>query len=83
MDKVKEFKGLCRKCGVYEHKSADCPEEKEQGHKGKCDVTCYYCGEKGHYAGEFKGRLANERGNIARGIGSDDESIAELGLLVL
>ena len=46
-------------------------------------MTCYYCGKKGHYAGECKERLANEKGNVARDMDSDDESIAELGLLVL
>ncbi len=62
----------------------NCPEEKLQGYKGKCNVTCsYYCRKKGHYAGDCKERLANEKGNIAREMGSDDKSIAELGLLVL
>ena len=41
-DYVKPWKGTCRSCGKYGHKSTDCPNKKV--FKGRCNI----CGKWGH-----------------------------------
>ncbi len=74
---VKQFKGLCNKCGKYGHKGADCKEESNnnndnnQSSSGKRRVKCNYCGKFGHVKDECRklkekqARLAKEQGKYA------------------
>lgn len=58
---IKQFKGLCSKCGKYGHKGADCkgsgqkddsPYDKDRGNRGQC----YYCGKFGHQKADCRQR---------------------------
>ena len=67
---VGQFKGLCKVCGKPGHKGADCftleknkdkkkafyenKDKRKKKGKGKKNVKCYKCGEKGHYADQCK-----------------------------
>ena len=56
---MKQYKGICGKCGEYGHHSKNCPQNERNGFKFpvgnyKPGATCYYCGEKGHYMRECK-----------------------------
>ena len=48
------FKGTCRSCGAFGHKSSDCKKATKNSDRtssnagGKSDVTCGYCHKKGH-----------------------------------
>ncbi len=55
----------------------------EQGNIGEVDIQCYYCDKLQHQEINCKDIFENAKENIAEDNGSDDESIAELGLLVL
>ena len=66
---IKQFKGLCNKCGKYGHKAADCNckgnsqdnddnssgYDKDRGNKGQC----YYCGKFGHQKTDCRKRKAD------------------------
>lgn len=50
---VAQFKGMCRTCGTYGHKSIDCKKATKtktsnSGGSKTADVTCGYCSKKGH-----------------------------------
>ena len=60
---VAQFKGLCRSCGQYSHKAADCPEKKRNatvGGKKKFNGKCFYCGKLGHRQEDCFKRMADE-----------------------
>ena len=46
-------------------------------------MQCYYCDKVQHQEIDCKEIFENTKENIAQNMGSDEESIAELGLLVL
>ena len=55
-----QFKGMCRSCGEYGHKAADCPKKGKGQFKGKC----HYCGKIGHKENEcFKKKRDNKENN--------------------
>ena len=54
-----------------------------QGYSEKIDMKYYYCDEVQHQEINCKEIFENVKGNIVQNMGSNDESIAELGLLVL
>ena len=56
---AKQFKGYCRECGEYGHKKINCPKLKRNKKNYKNNkkhpkknfaknLTCFYCGKKGH-----------------------------------
>ena len=51
---IKQFKGLCNKCGKYGHKDADCKTNKNEDDNhnnesgGNSKNKCFYCGKFGH-----------------------------------
>ena len=54
---IKQFKGTCRNCGKYGHKSDSCPDKKtsttnssdgKQPSGGRFNGKCHYCGIYGH-----------------------------------
>jgi hypothetical protein len=66
---IKQFKGLCNKCGKYGHKGADCKSndknnddnpsgyDKDRGNRGQC----YYCGKFGHQKADCRVRRTLKR----------------------
>ena len=47
------FKGRCKKCGVFGHKVAKCPEKKKGNNasnkkENKIKGKCFNCGKEGH-----------------------------------
>ena len=73
---AKQFKGYCRECGEYGHKRANCPKLKRNDKFQKNDkkntkkkitknVTCFYCGKKGHVERDcFKRKRDAEQGIV-------------------
>lgn len=54
------FKGRCKKCGVFDHKAAKCPEKKKGNHanykknnKDKIKGECFNCGKESHCAVDY------------------------------
>ena len=90
---VKQFKGLCNKCGKYGHKGADCPEHGNAKQGGKFPGNCYHCGEPGHMKRECPKRALQkqEEANLAAANAEVDDtnpyasdgcqSIDELGFM--
>ena len=70
---VQQFKGSCRTCGKYGHKSVDCPDVKQQSQTagaspkffGKFSGKCYHCGMPGHRKIDCMQLKRGERANIA------------------
>jgi hypothetical protein len=62
---IKQFKGLCNKCGKYGHKSADCKtnNNKDDNHNNKSggnnNIKCFYCGKFGHKKVDCRKRKAD------------------------
>eukprot|EP00956_Cyclotella_meneghiniana_P039716 scaffold177807_cov69-Cyclotella_meneghiniana.AAC.1 len=61
---IKQFKGLCNRCGKYGHKGVDCKHsqnndsagyDKDRGNRGQC----YYCGKFGHQKADCRQRKAD------------------------
>ena len=57
----KQFKGMCKKCGEYGHKSQDCPKHKTGRDQKKFRGKCWYCGEEGRTAFHCKKRKSDEK----------------------
>ena len=92
----KQFKGMCKKCGEYGHKSQDCPKHKTGRDQKKFRGKCWYCGEEGHTAFHCEKRKSDEKRekngeramfasgkqsrNIEDYISEDESYTCELGL---
>ena len=83
----KQFKGMCRYCGEYGHKSDECPKRKTGRDQKKFRGKCWYCGEEGHRAWKCEKRKSDERQNSSHEtankandeIEDEIQSISQLG----
>ena len=93
---VKQFKGYCRECGEYGHKKANCPKlrknEKNQRNNKKNpkknyakNLTCYYCGKKGHIERDcFKKKRDVEQGivkPVCKNVEKEEQTETAYGLI--
>ena len=88
---VKQFKGLCIKCGKFGHKGADCQSngvkstDNTEKSPGSFNGKCYFCGFRGHRKADCKLRKQKqEMAAVAcseRESQSSNESFDELGFV--
>ena len=88
------FKGRCKKCGVFGHKAAKCPEKKKgnngpdkKENKIKIKGKCFNCGKEGHRAVDCWHKEENKdkrpRNFVAREISMADNSTADVPVIAL
>ena len=93
---AKQFKGYCRECGEYGNKKDNCPKlnkdnkyhknhKKHQKKKITKNLTCYYCGKKGHIEKDcFKRKRDAEQGivrPISKNIEKEETTKTAYGLI--